>query len=248
MKTRQVLNLTYLILILVAVNFLQGCTVWGSLIGHSIDKERYDGITISSEQFDTLMPGMKVRLLLDDSSTISGKILEIIPVDSVDYALQYEKCRNVLDTSIKLPELGDTLIMKSQFTDTKTRVTYGGQFKGALLGFSMGHLLMYEQSFGRTYSLPLERTTSMIEEDGPVYDPLAVLDLLMKGSIPDMSGMIAMELDHSVKVIPLEQVQQVIFHSTNNRGAKKGAGIGAILDVAVLVVIGLSWGGIGVSF
>jgi hypothetical protein len=213
----------------------QGCfTTIGTITGLIQDENNPDYLTASAIKADTIKPGKVVTAQLLDGASFSGKFLGLGTVDSAGYAMRYEKVRMDIMDSLDLPSLRDTLIMLSQFTDSKTRVTYGGKFTGIFQGFDLGRIIIHEVSLNRKILMIMEETTQMRDVKGKSYDPFAIRSMLISGNIPFRSTF-DIQLDNRVEIIPLEEIH--LITSKNRNYLRNGIMGGAIADVLIVTIL-----------
>jgi hypothetical protein len=118
---------TVVIAAIVAVMLLQqcGCTLIGLGIGSTIDRNHQKEVPVDGWQIADVPEGTKVTVVLNDGSSIIGKLCGVDFAGSAGFQDDYVRAQQEDSAAAILPALGDTLVLKGR---------WGSQIKGKFVG------------------------------------------------------------------------------------------------------------------
>jgi len=130
-KCRSVFKGVFLVVALLALPIISGCSAGGYLIGSALDHVNERGFEKQKYHAHCFERGEDIRIVTTDSAVIVGKFTRIVESDDNTYANRCRRARKRMDKSSPLPELKDTITVQTASGNVTT---------GEFLGYDMHFL------------------------------------------------------------------------------------------------------------
>jgi hypothetical protein len=237
MKSKSAVPLLML-LVLGAIFGYSGCTAIGFGIGAAIDSSKPGYDTIPGWRAASIKRGKDITLTKNNGEELKGEYLGLDTVAVSQYAQWYNESREKCQKDVLLPGLGDSI----SFTFLKP----AKECKLEFVGFDNQYICVRLMGIrgmvnGKIDMNNLERIT---DKNGNLIELQKLKTLCSEGKIPALSAVMvrtAVMVKTNVDTIrvPTATVSQIEIPSDKN--AKwVGLGIGAVVDVAIVVAVCIS--------
>ncbi|HEY6952485.1 MAG TPA: hypothetical protein VI758_08755, partial [Bacteroidota bacterium] len=164
-------------LLLLCIGVFCGCSVLGFATGALIDGREPDNIALRTGDAERLGSGDHVRFTLVDSSVVEGIFKEFAPLDSLAYALNYERFLQHADPSVTFPRLGDTL----EFT---THAGIFQQWNYVFRGYGLGTLEVQRIHQFHINDILLRHLSTLENRAGVKFDVVVLERMSDAGQLP----------------------------------------------------------------
>jgi hypothetical protein len=205
---------------------LSGCTFFGWLIGHGVDKNAKPK-PVPPLQVARADKGQAIELVLRDGTNLAGRFDGLEPVPPTLYRERWKESLQALAPATPLPGLGPA----------RLRTKKGSEGTVTLVGLRPGQLCFVEQGRAATETLSLESVGELGVPGGGSTDGAAFARLAQEGRLPYLDALALRTGDGGRRVVPLESVRSASIK--NSHGARNGALIGALID-GILIAVAVS--------
>jgi hypothetical protein len=230
MKSKSAVPLL-LLLVVGAIFGNSGCTAIGFGVGAAIDSSKPDYVTIPGWRAASIKRGKDIKLTKNNGEELKGEYLGLDTVAVSQYAQWYNESREKCQRDVLLPGLGDTISF--------TVLTRAKEYKGEFLGFDNQYILVRLVVIGGMVNekIDMNNLERITDKNGNLIEVRKLKDLSLEGKIPVASTMTVKTNVDTIRV-PIAAVSQIKI--PNEKNAKwVGLGIGALVDVAIVVAVGI---------
>jgi hypothetical protein len=202
---------------------LSGCTFFGWLIGHDVDKKAKPK-PVPPLQVARADKGQAIELVLRDGTNVAGRFDGLEPVPTTQYRERWKESLQALAPATPLPGLGPA----------RLRTKKGMEGTVTLVGLRPGQLCFVEQGHAATDTLSLEGVAELGVPGGGSTEGAAFARLAQEGRLPYLDALAVRTRDGGRRLVPLESVRSASIK--NSHGARNGALLGALIDGIVIAV------------
>ena len=213
---------------------ITGCTLVGLGVGQIVDystRQYY-----AEKQINNLESGDKIRVLRNDSSWVEGIYETTVLLDTSTYALMYSEFKSQFQQSINLPAIGDTLLI---FMDHRIITV-------VFHGFGWNALSVEMPPSCELTIFPYEYVHRLERQDSTTIDHESLIKLNNANVLP-LNGSLILKSKVGVYHIALNDIKYLEQYRNGTNNSKLiGAGIGLVVDIAILIIIsqpGTLWNG-----
>ena len=223
MKTRNLFGLA-LILAIVLLFLISGCSLIGAGLGAIVDHSRPDTLFFESWMIKAVNPGSRINIILNGGNLVNGKYIGLEKVTTEEYAESYARSRNQNLKEVVLPELGDSI---------KVIDTLGRQWVCEFSGFDY-HNFMSVREKGQTgpSMAGLNLIGKILDSDGNFIEVDKIRNLMTEGKLPLLSSIVVQSKVGRIPV-SMEKVHQIQV-TVNKHGVLIGFLIGAVVDLLLI--------------
>ena len=223
MKTRNLFGLA-LILAIVLLFQISGCSIIGAGLGAIEDGSKPDTLFIQDWKIKGVEPGSKINIVLNDGNLVSGKYIGLEKVTAEEYAESYARSREQNMKEVILPELGDSITV----IDTLRR-----QWVCEFSGFDY-HNFMSVREKGQTgpSMAGLNLIGKILDRDGNFIEVDKIRNLMTEGKLPLLSAIVVQGEVGRIQV-SMDKVRQIKVR-VDKHNALNGFLIGAVVDLLLI--------------
>jgi len=201
-----------------------GCTLFGYLIGSSIDNSTPDMEPVPDQKIQDIAHSAHLLVIKKDSTSIEGNLirLDIVPPETALawYSRQAES--HPIDSL--LPGFGQSITLKVNVEDG------GPNCWGTLVGFDTWNIYWRDRSSARIMKTPFDRVIKLIYGVNRTIAGNDLPALIRQQGVPNIAAIWL----HSGALIPLRDVARVEARVTKNAQTTWTL-VGAAVDCAVLI-------------
>ena len=237
MRQKVSVGLMLLVLVYLMVQ-LSGCTIIGATIGSAIDNQSSPSFkTLSGPDIAGASPGKKVSILLRSGDSVDGTFLRLYPLNRDEYAPLYPKDEKLGTGALRLPRLGEKLIVTEASGKTS---------EWEFNGFDLRETIFLRRPAGsQTVKMPLEDIKGLQDARGEFYDLPFIRTSAKNGLVPFLTA-VWLYREKGKVIIPSDQILGIRMEKSKS-GTTIGTVIGMVLDAAVIAAaIGMR-GGFGIG-
>ncbi|NTV47431.1 MAG: hypothetical protein HGB11_13140 [Chlorobiales bacterium] len=198
----------------------------GLVIGAAADAPTVDN-TLSTDEVLTIAKGDTCRIFLWNDGEVVGAFSGIERLSNEQYQHRYYFTLKNLVPTVYLPSLGDTVVL--QFTTQK-------KLRGVVLGFDKQHLEFQEIGRADSGKISCDSLAQIVGNNGRHIEGDSLHALISKGQIPLLSA-IRVSNEKGERQIPLDKISSIVVKAKKTRYWLIGLAGGAMIDVAVVLVL-----------
>ncbi len=220
------------ILIISASLMWGSCSILGLAIGSASDHSHHKSTTVAGWQISEVELDQDLSLLLKDFNLIEGKYKGMHSIQDEEYNRNYQLQKDSLHSQIKLPSLGDTILITLQNNNYQIPAK---SYKYLFAGFDLSNLLIRSGTNTRTGQAPLSKIDKIADQQGNEIEGYKLIGLVQSYQIP-VKTEIMIECKDSIKMINPADVIQLSTKPKKSYAALTGFLIGAGIDAAILAI------------
>jgi hypothetical protein len=226
MKTCIVRYFSLLLAVLLPI-LLCGCTVNGALLGYVTDDRNDRFIHAIGAIAHTIPSGRTVVVKCTNGRVVTGTFSGVKPLPSNEYSANYASARSQLDSIVKLPALGDTLIIIRNS---------GSCFEWIFHGFAPQALAANGGWSTTAQRFPLDLIDQMQSRTGQSYNMEQLRKLMNAQLLPFNAGVIV-DFANISQQIPLNEVAEITAQPKHTYWWMAGAYLGFAVDALIVSLI-----------
>ena len=223
MREKVSVGLMLLVLVYLMVQ-LSGCTLIGMGLGSAGDHETSPFKTVSAPDIAGVSPGKKVSITLRSGNSVEGTFLRLYSLNWDEYALIYPKDEKLGTGALRLPRLGEKLIVTEASGKTS---------EWEFNGFDLGERVSLRRPASYpTVPKPLAEIRGLQDARGEFYDLPFIRTSVKNGLVPFLTAFWLYSKKAKV-IIPSDQILEIRMEKSKN-GWLIGMAIGLALDITFL--------------
>jgi hypothetical protein len=246
MKKSLVRSLALLILIL-AVIAIDGCSVIGLGIGVVSDSRKPDSLMIPCCQVPTIQQGREIKVVLLESEPVRGTFVGLGSIPADDYAQRYSRYRKGNRVDVLVPALGERveITLKSRVSGERELVGFDYKYlvkkperkpEPEAIGCSPS-MVVRQESDTSLGMVPLSDVDQVKDADGNIIKGEMLERMATSGQLPLLSSLAIADFSGQ-KYLPMEEVSRVELKNKKN-DKWKALAAGALID-SILILSFLS--------
>lgn len=224
-------------ILVVSIFFIQstGCTLIGLVAGLYSDAshlEHFDHTTYEIHNFET---GTSMDVFLVNEDTVRGEFLRLDEMKGDEYAVKYERYRQMTANEIGLPALYDTICVNRD---------EGCDY--VFLGFDYGCMKAKMTKYNRIAKIYLTNIDYISDSKNHHIDGEQLREIVLGGAMPLMSDLVLQKDSTEIKITAEDLVEGKITDSHYGWLIGLSAGLAADALLAFFVIIpSVDWTGMG---
>lgn len=195
---------------------IAGCTGIGYLVGHSVDHSQ--PLLPVRQTAVAAAAGLPAVLQTRAGATHAGAIVGLARMSESEYAARYASWRSHWSQRIRLPQLGDSIVVIDEER---------GEVRGRFTGFDAGNIRLGGDSTAMA-------TTSALSDSAGGELDLAFLNAEHRRNALPVMTVLRFRVDASEIVLPIDEVALLRIEQGRS-GRTTGTIAGGILDAALIV-------------